>query len=242
MKQKIRIMKPKPELSDQEIRSYMDFDGLLVKQKQHTPIPVGNGLKWGVLVVLLGSISLWWFTQEKGVVHPESPMINEKNIEDKPQADQSVVDSTETHQQSKEKVVDGKAPNIEQSPAGQQVQKKGTPETPVPSPQESVYFQAEPVEGYAHLYQYFSAELVYPSLAIKDSVQGVLTVAFTVNTEGKPENIHVTQSLGEVFDQEAIRLIQNMPAWKPATLNNRPVPSKIALPLTFQIQKVKVQE
>lgn len=242
MKQKIKIMKAKPELSDQEINSYMDFDGLLAKQKQHTTMPVRNIMRWGILIAVVGSLSLWWFTQEEVAEKPESIITNQQADATKSPVDQPAVENVTPQQQSNDKAVVDETKNKEQHSTTPPIQKEVAEGTAVPSVRESVYLQAEPVEGYAHLYQYFGNELVYPPAAIKDSVQGVLTVSFTVNAEGKPEGISVTNSLGELFDKEAIRLIQNMPAWKPAMLNNKPVPSKMALPLTFQIQKVKVQE
>ena len=100
--------------------------------------------------------------------------------------------------------------------------------------------QAEPADGYSALYAYFNSNLVYPSEALKDSIQGVETVSFVINTDGKPEKITIRQSLGEPFEKEARRLIENMPLWKPATLNGKAVPSQMSVPLTFQIQKVNV--
>jgi TonB family protein len=70
----------------------------------------------------------------------------------------------------------------------------------------------------------------------------VLTVTFTVSSTGKPENILVKQSLGKPFEKEAHRLIENMPDWRPATLNGKAVPSQISIPLTFQIKKVNVND
>ena len=81
--------------------------------------------------------------------------------------------------------------------------------------------------------------LEYPSDGLNDSIQGVQTISFVINTAGKPEQIQVVNSLGEPFDRESRRLIENMPAWKPATLNGKPVESKISIPITFQIQKIK---
>jgi protein TonB len=105
--------------------------------------------------------------------------------------------------------------------------------------QDEVYVQAEPQTGYATLYDYFAANLKYPSDALADSIQGVQTISFIINTNGTPEKIMITNSLGDSFDKEARRLIETMPAWNPATLNGRPVASKVSLPLTFQIQKIK---
>jgi TonB family protein len=110
---------------------------------------------------------------------------------------------------------------------------------PEPEIKEDGYFQAEPLMGYSDLYEYFNANLVYPVEALKDSIQGVQTVSFVINTKGKPEQIEVIKSLGQPFEKECLRLIENMPEWKPATLNGKPVNSKISIPLTFQIQKLK---
>jgi periplasmic protein TonB len=118
-------------------------------------------------------------------------------------------------------------------------------ETPVikersePAQKESEYVQAEPVKGYSDLYDFFNANLEYPADGLKDSIQGIQTISFVINTVGKPEQIQVVNSLGEPFDKESRRLIENMPAWKPATLAGKPVESKISIPITFQIQKVK---
>jgi protein TonB len=102
-----------------------------------------------------------------------------------------------------------------------------------------VFIQAEPVAGYPALYEYFMRELKYPAEAVADSVQGVVSVMFTINAQGKPEKIQVEQSLSPALDREAMRVIANMPAWKPATYNQKPMPSRISLPLTFQIKKIR---
>jgi TonB family protein len=103
---------------------------------------------------------------------------------------------------------------------------------------EDLYVQAEPIEGYTKLYDYFAENLIYPAEALSDSIQGVQTISFIVSANGKPENITISNSLGLPFETEARRLIGNMPLWKPATLNGKPVPSKVAVPLTFQIKKI----
>ena len=135
-------------------------------------------------------------------------------------------------------------PNSARSPAPSAKHEKPTDEASSkeedkPETAESGYIQAEPVQGYAELYEYFNANLVYPVEALKYSIQGVHTISFVINTQGMPEQIEIVKSLGPSFEKECKRLIENMPAWKPARLNGKPVPSKISLPLTFQIQKIK---
>jgi TonB family protein len=98
------------------------------------------------------------------------------------------------------------------------------------------------VQGYDHLYKYFTDNLRYPPEALKDSIQGVLTVSFTINSQGLPERISVTNSFGDAFEKEATRLIEGMPDWKPAMLDGAPVKSKITLPLTFRYRRIKAPE
>ncbi|MFM8912760.1 MAG: energy transducer TonB, partial [Flammeovirgaceae bacterium] len=99
------------------------------------------------------------------------------------------------------------------------------------------YIGAEPVEGFPALYAYFDRELKYPLQALSDSIQGVESVAFIIDKSGKPGKIEIQQSLGAAFDHEVIRLLQNMPPWKPATLNGEPVMSKQSVPFTFKITR-----
>lgn len=99
------------------------------------------------------------------------------------------------------------------------------------------YLQAEPVNGMSNLYNYFENELKYPESVIADSIQGTLIVFFTVDTNGNIQDIKVEEPLGDLFEAEAIRLINNMPPWKPAMLNNKPISSRLSVPLNFRIEK-----
>jgi len=98
---------------------------------------------------------------------------------------------------------------------------------------------AEPIIGYPKLYTYFDEELKYPENLQSDSINGVITASFVINTEGNPEQITIINSLGPAFDEEVKRLIVGMPKWKPATLNGKPVTSKVSIPFTFTISRKK---
>jgi TonB family protein len=215
MKQKIKVMKEKPELSDDEIRSYMDFDRLVANAKTYTGTSkFPNLLTRVVPAIVISGILVWviFFT----------PPEKEPEVTSVP-----------------ENTVNAASPVLTPAP-----DKKVT-KNPLPSEAgqaKEVYVQAEPVDGYSFLYDYFNTNLSYPPEAIKDSIEGVQTVSFQINAEGKPERIQVKQSLGGPFEKEAARLIENMPAWKPATLNGKPVASQVSLPLTFQLRKAKPNE
>ena len=237
MKQKITIMKQRPQLSDEEIRSYMDFDRLMANRKLIVNRPKFHHLKWIVPTIALIGIGAWLvFTSiEKD---SQADNVVEKRTE-------SAANNTETPQPSNEESVT--SPVKEETAEIERAAKKSSTsvrqdndKSPEKKTAEDIYIQAEPANGYSSLYDYFNLNLVYPSEALKDSIQGVETVSFIINTDGKPEKITIRQSLGESFEREARRLIENMPLWKPATLNGKPVPSQMSVPLTFQIQKVNV--
>lgn len=237
MKQKIKIMEQRPQLSDEEIRSYMDFDRLMTDKKLVAGKPRYHYLRWLAPAIALTGLVGWLIfnypaekvEQPDNVVVADAETSNVTSSEPALSKQEAIVSPQKAESKTVEKS------QIASSPANQQ---ENPPQGNEKTPTEDIYVQAEPVKGYSDLYAYFNSNLVYPTQALKDSVQGVETVSFVVNTEGKPENITIKQSLGEPFDKEARRLIENMPLWKPATLNGKPVSSKMSIPLTFQIQKI----
>lgn len=103
--------------------------------------------------------------------------------------------------------------------------------------EEIVFKEAVPVAGYNDLYKYFHENLVYPEIAVLDSIEGNVTVRFTIDTTGNPINVNIEESLHPDLDSTAISLIQNMPAWKPAILGNRSINSSHLIPVYFKIEK-----
>ncbi len=245
MKQKITIMKQRLDLSDEEINGYMDFDSLRRKQKELDIKKRSRYaiLKWSVPAIVLVSSTIWFFTFYSQNVEPSIP-----NQQLELQSSQPTLNSEEsiplkdsmhlTNNTDRpivaEQIAKPKRTEVQRSVEGINTKQN----TPV----ESVYVQAEPINGYASLYAFLNTNLQYPIESLKDSIQGVQTVSFIINKEGRPENVQFVESLGPPFEIESKRLIKSMSAWKPATLNGQPVPSKLVLPLTFQIQTIKAKE
>jgi TonB family protein len=251
MKQKIKIMKTKPELSDEEIGSYMDFETLVTNaNRAHSSIKSYSIIKYSIPILVISAAVIWIiYNHDSTETAPGSSRIV-MDEGTKPVNPPPMHDATSKEVPLPNDAGKTSAPKSENEP-----KKSNTPEiAPVDtknptSPRqdnhpatENVYIQAEPITGYTALYEYFNASLVYPEESVDNGIEGVLTVTFTVSPAGKPENIVVTQSLGEPFEKEAHRLIENMPDWKPATLNGKAVPSRISIPLTFQIKKVTVND
>lgn len=227
-------MNKRQEITDEELEHFKDFDALLVKHRQTISIGSKNRRRWIVLgsAFFAAFIVALYFLSRQEIVPAKSPEPLSVQKETGPVHDE--IESNSEQPQSKEpevtKSTTHKKQPLEKSAAA-------TEQKPMESkPASPIYIQAEPVDGYTKLYEYFNHELIYPEAAVKDSIQGILTVSFIISRDGSVTNIQFTNTLGKPFEEEAIRLIKNMPPWKPATVNGDPVPSKMTLPLTFQIQ------
>ncbi|SDY77700.1 energy transducer TonB [Hymenobacter psychrophilus] len=106
----------------------------------------------------------------------------------------------------------------------------------VTKPFVSVEVMPEFAGGQAALSKYLQRNLHYPTQALKAAVGGRVYIAFTVNTDGSITDVEVLKGLGYGTDEEASRVIRKMPAWKPGYQNNRAVPVRYNLPITFTYQ------
>jgi TonB family protein len=77
---------------------------------------------------------------------------------------------------------------------------------------------AEYPGGYAQMLKYIQERLEYPTLEKDSGIEGKVIVRFVVNTNGDLEKFEILKGVpnGKGLEQEAIRVIQNMPRWKAA--------------------------
>lgn len=99
------------------------------------------------------------------------------------------------------------------------------------------YAEQMPEAGY-DINAYIDQHFQYPAVALAAKEQGRLMVDFVVTTEGGFTNITVRNS-GRYpnIAKEAIRVIQNMPKWKPATQDGKPVNVAYSLPVVVRAPK-----
>lgn len=62
-------------------------------------------------------------------------------------------------------------------------------------------------------------------------------VSFNVSSTGVISNVHAENNPGYGTAEEAVRIIQNSPPWKPATKNGMPIECKQRQQITFQVVK-----
>jgi protein TonB len=56
-----------------------------------------------------------------------------------------------------------------------------------------------------------------------------------VDVNGNVANIEVEQGIGFGCDEEAVRVVESMPRWKPAIQNGVPKAIRMRLPIAFQL-------
>lgn len=79
----------------------------------------------------------------------------------------------------------------------------------------------------------YLSEALDPEAGNKSVNGGNVKVCFTVNTAGTCVDIHLRKSVEFVLDEEAIRVIENSPLWKPAIQNGKKVSAYRIQPIGF---------
>lgn len=80
---------------------------------------------------------------------------------------------------------------------------------------------------------YLKKHLHYPAEATANKVAGKVVVSFCVKEDGSIISPKIEESLGEVFDNEVIKMVNEMPKWLPAKHHNRAVKQMYILPVAF---------
>ena len=90
--------------------------------------------------------------------------------------------------------------------------------------------------GTMGLLEYMRTTIKYPAQARKDTIQGRVLVSFIVNKDGSIVKPEIVKSAHPLLDEEALRMVNEMPAWKPGEQNGVPVRVKYTIPVNFRLQ------
>ena len=90
--------------------------------------------------------------------------------------------------------------------------------------------------GEAAMYKWLSENIVYPSAASEEGVQGRVVVEFVVGKDGSITNVRIVRPRHPALDKEALRVVKAMPKWMPGRNNGQPVKVTYTLPVTFKLQ------
>lgn len=88
--------------------------------------------------------------------------------------------------------------------------------------------------GMDSLYLYLAENLKYPEALKSSKVEGTTLVQFIVGVDGEVSEVTVAQSSGyPEMDEEAVRVAESFPNWKPAAKNGELISMKTQLPVRF---------
>ena len=90
--------------------------------------------------------------------------------------------------------------------------------------------------GEEALSKYIQNNIKYPQEALRVSAGGIALVSFTINSNGDIRKPKVVKEIGWGIDDEAVRLVLNMPKWEPARQNGRAVAMEYTLSIHFKIE------
>jgi protein TonB len=91
-------------------------------------------------------------------------------------------------------------------------------------------------DGQEAMYKFIYDRIKYPAIARENGISGQVIVQFVVSKDGEIQKAKVVRGIGGGCNEEALRVVNEMPKWKPGKHNGRPVPVTFTLPIKFVLQ------
>ena len=75
----------------------------------------------------------------------------------------------------------------------------------------------------------------YPQEAVAKKIEGRVITNFVVEKDGSISDITIARGVNSLLDNEAKRIFEVMPKWKPGTQNGEIVRVRLTLPILFRL-------
>lgn len=86
-----------------------------------------------------------------------------------------------------------------------------------------------------NLITFLSEKIVYPKKAKNKGIQGKVIVSFVIEKDGSVSTTKVLRGVHKSLDNEAMRVVNEMPKWTPGTQRGKAVRVQYTLPIIFSI-------
>lgn len=97
--------------------------------------------------------------------------------------------------------------------------------------------------GMGEMMKFLANNIRYPEEAMLKNIQGRVIIKFIVTKDGDVVEPSIVKGVDPSLDQEAMRVVNAMPKWKPGMNNGKPVDCFFTLPVAFKLQEdIKVPE
>ncbi|MEQ9593756.1 MAG: energy transducer TonB [Cyclobacteriaceae bacterium] len=94
---------------------------------------------------------------------------------------------------------------------------------------------ASPQGGMTAFYKYVGDKIKYPAQARRMGIEGRVFVQFVIDKDGSITEVVAVKGIGAGCDEEAVRILQGSPKWKPGKQRGKPVKQRMVLPITFKL-------
>ncbi len=89
--------------------------------------------------------------------------------------------------------------------------------------------------GDAGRMKFLQDNIKYPQMARESGIQGTVYVTFVVERNGNVTDVKILRGIGGGCDEEAVRVVQNMPKWEPGKQRGKPVRVQFNMPIKFTL-------
>ena len=86
------------------------------------------------------------------------------------------------------------------------------------------------------LRSFIARSIDYPVIAQENGIQGKVYVTFVVSADGSVKNAKIARGVDPVLDQEALRVVNSLPLWKPGKQRGKDVNVSYTVPISFVLQ------
>lgn len=90
--------------------------------------------------------------------------------------------------------------------------------------------------GQSALMRYLQKNLEYPNIAQENGIQGRVYVNFIVNKKGEISKVKILKGVDQSLNNEAIRVVGNMPNWEPGQQMGKTVNVSCNVPINFNLK------
>ncbi|MEQ8878827.1 MAG: TonB family protein [Cyclobacteriaceae bacterium] len=100
--------------------------------------------------------------------------------------------------------------------------------------------QPEYPGGIDAFYRYIANNMIYPTEARTNGIEGRVYVQFVVDKDGSITDVEPVKGIGGGCDEEAVRVIQNAEKFNPGKQRGMPVRVRMVMPIIFKLDQAKL--
>ena len=89
--------------------------------------------------------------------------------------------------------------------------------------------------GMEGLLRFLRENVQYPSISQENGIQGKVVVSCVIDKDGNVTEAKIERGVDPYLDKEAVRVVSNMPKWKPGIKDGKPVRVHYSIPIMFRL-------